>query len=107
MKTGRSGHGCDVWTYEGDTGFVVAGGYVDDSEYLGSVEFYSYRDHSWIQLGSLVTPRYFHSVTTVNGMLVASGGFNVETLLTSVEYFNVTRSEWEVLTNLPEGRVPM
>merc|ERR1719357_1040502 len=74
MKTGRASHGCDVWTHEGDTGFLVAGGDGGDSEYLGSVEFYSYRDHSWTQLGSLVTPRGGPSVTTVNGMLVVSGG---------------------------------
>jgi len=74
MKTGRWGHGCDVWTQEDNTGFVVAGGLGDSHEYLGSVEFYSFRDHSWIQLGSLVTPRYGPSVTAVNGMLVVSGG---------------------------------
>ena len=105
MRTGRWGHGCDVWTHEDNTGFVVAGGY-SHGEYLGSVEFYSYRDHSWIQLGSLVTPRAWHSVTTVSGMLVVSGGSGLRALsLTSVEYYNVTRSEWEVLTNLTEGRV--
>jgi len=109
MKTPRYGHGCDVWTHEGNTGFVVAGG-DSDSGALGSVEFYSYRDHSWIQLGSLVTPRVWHSVTAVNGMLVVSGGeFGGHgenyTLPTSVEYFNVTRSEWVVLTNLREGRM--
>ena len=103
MKTGRKGHGCDVWTYEDKTGFVVAGGW-GDSGNLGSVEFYSYREHSWIQLGSLVTPRTWHSVAAVNGMLITSGGFNEITKLTSVEYFNGTRSEWEVLTNLREGR---
>ena len=46
MKTGRYSHGCDVWTYEGNTGIVVAGGC--NRGYLGSVEFYSYRENSWI-----------------------------------------------------------
>merc|ERR1719153_1895105 len=63
MKTKRLLHGCDVWTHEDNTGFVVAGGYGGVSEVIGSVEFYSYRDHRWIQLGSLVTPRVMHSVT--------------------------------------------
>merc|ERR1719153_802671 len=62
MKTKRLLHGCDVWTHGDNTGFVVAGG-VGDSELLRSVEFYSYRDHGWIQLGSLVTTRAWHSVT--------------------------------------------
>merc|ERR1711962_700928 len=96
MKTGRWGHGCDVWTHGDNPGFVVVGGFGVDIEALGSVEFYSYRDHRWIQLGSLVTPRTYHSVTAVNGMLVVSGGGNNGLLtsdirfLTSVEYFNVT-----------------
>merc|ERR1711962_719897 len=102
MKTGRKRHGCDVWTHEDNPGFVVAGRY-NDSEVIGSVEFYSFRDHRWIQLGSLVTPRYWHSVTKVNGMLVVSGGYYGRSP-TSVEYFNVTSGEWEVLTNLREGR---
>jgi len=104
MKTGRYGHGCDVWTYKSQPGIVVAGGGGLDSEFLESVELYLLRDHSWIQLGSLVTPRTWHSVAAVNGMLIASGGFNKITKLTSVEYFNGTRSEWEVLTNLTDGR---
>merc|ERR1711962_488254 len=105
MKTERAAHGCDVWTHEDNTGFLVAGGYnFNYSEVLGSVEFYSYRDHSWIQLGSLVTPRGSHSVSTVNGMLVVSGGDNYGHLTFDVEYFNVTSGEWEVLTNLREGR---
>jgi len=103
MKTARWGHGCDVWTHEDNTGFLVVGGSSYDGEDLVSVEFYSYRDHSWIQLGSLVTPRTMHSVTAVNGMLVVSGGVS-DILPTSVEYFNVTSGEWEVLTNLREGR---
>merc|ERR1711962_1434001 len=45
MKTGRRAHGCDVWTHGDNPGFVVAGG-DSNSEYLGSVEFYSYRDRS-------------------------------------------------------------
>jgi len=104
MKTPRYGHGCDVWTYGDNPGFVVAGG-DNDSGTLGSVEFYSFRDQGWTQLGSLVTPRTYHSVTAVNGMLVVSGGGNDGRLLTSsVEYFNVRSGEWEVLTNLREGR---
>jgi len=103
MKTGRVRHGCDVWTQEDNPGFVVAGG-DGDRGILRSVEFYSFRDHSWTQLGSLVTPRAWDpSVTAVNGMLVVSGGMG-NNVPTSVEYFNVTRSEWEVLTNLREGR---
>merc|ERR1711962_846238 len=103
MKTKRLLHGCDVWTHGDNTGFVVAGG-DSDSEYLVSVEFYSYSDHSWIQLGSLVTPRAWHSVTAVNGMLVVSGGADYDRFVTSVEYFNVLSGEWEVLTNLRQGR---
>merc|ERR1711962_221134 len=96
MKTPRYGHGCTVWTFD-QTGIVIAGG-VGDSGYLGSVEFYSYSEDTWIQLGSLLTPRYLHSVTAVSGMLVVSGGDS--RYPTSVEYYNETRSEWEVLTNL-------
>merc|ERR1711962_934154 len=73
MKTGRKGHGCHVWTYDGQPGIVVVGG-LGDSGYLRSVEFYSNRENSWVQLGSLITPRYGHSVTTITGMLIASGG---------------------------------
>ena len=101
MKTPRWGHECTVWTFD-QPGIVIAGGW-GDSGYLASVEFYSYSEDTWIQLGSLLTPRAFHSVTTVNGMLVVSGGNNFG-LVTSVEYYNGTRSEWEVLTNLTEGR---
>jgi len=111
MKTGRHGHGCIVWTFD-QTGIVIAGGSDDSgSGYLASVEFYSYSQDSWIQLGSLVTSRAWHSVTTVSGMLVVSGGHHdgsasltSSLTLTSVEYYNGTRSEWEVLTNLKEGR---
>merc|ERR1711962_194517 len=112
MKTARYGHGCIVWTFD-KTGIVIAGGYNSDSGYLASVEFYSYSEDTWIQLGSLLTPRILHSVTAVSGMLVVSGGENWNTnsnsnyreyYLSSVEYYNETRSEWEVLTNLTEGR---
>merc|ERR1711955_164933 len=103
MKTPRYGHGCTVWTFD-QTGIVIAGG-LGDSGLLASVEFYSYSEDTWIQLGSLVTPRKWHSVTAVSGMLVVSGGRNINIeSLSSVEYYNGTRSEWEVLTNLTEGR---
>merc|ERR1711962_1343338 len=105
MKTARVGHECIVWTFD-KTGIVIAGGYGDpvDSGKLASVEFYSYSEDTWIQLGSLLTPRAFHSVTAVSGMLVVSGGLHSD-YLTTVEYYNGTRSEWEVLTNLTEGRM--
>merc|ERR1719228_815647 len=64
MKTPRYGHGCIVWTFD-QTGIVIAGGWNGGS--LASVEFYSYSEDTWIQLGSLLTSRDYHSVTAVSG----------------------------------------
>merc|ERR1712126_1557 len=103
MKTARYHHGCNVWTQEKQTGIVVAGGYGGRGYYLGSVEFYSYTDHRWTQLGSLVTPRVDHSVGAMGGILVVIGGED-KFRTTSVEYFNDTLSEWEVMTYMEVER---
>ena len=96
METPRYGHGCHVWTYEGQTGILVAGGW-GSGNYVSFVEFYRYNNNSWIELGSLVTPRYHHSVTVVSGNLVVAGGLNGnDEPLSSIEYFNISNSEWNV-----------
>ena len=104
METPRYGHGCHVSTYEGHTGILVAGGW-GSGNYVRQVEFYRYNNNSWIQLGSLVTPRYHHSVTVVSGNLVVAGGLNGnDEPLSSIEYFNISNSEWNVGNYLKVGR---
>jgi len=102
MKTVRMGHGCDVWTYEGQPGIVVAGGH-DGTDYLSSVEFYVYEGKYWTTLSSLVTERRDHSLTVVGGQLAVAGGENTSKL-TSIEFSNLTESEWKNENNLKTSR---
>merc|ERR1712126_119654 len=106
MKTVRMAHGCDVWVYEGQPGIVVAGG-SDGKDYLSSVEFYFYEGKYWTTLASLVTKRCFHSLTVVSGQLAVAGGYkggyNPSTL-TSIEFSNLTESDWTNVNNLKTAR---
>ena len=75
----------------------MTGGYLDGN----SVEFYVKDVDTWIILGDMKTNRYGHSLSIVNGKLVAAGGY-YNGQLTSVETLNGT--EWIVTNNLQSGR---
>merc|ERR1711962_565026 len=65
MNTGRYGHGCHVWTYEGETGIVVGGGGGLDSEFLESVEFFNDTTSKWEVMTNLKEGRAYHSGISV------------------------------------------
>ena len=67
-----------------------------------SVEFYVKDVDNWKILDDMKTNRVFHSLSIVNGQLVAAGGIYNNILLPSVETLNGT--EWIVTNNLQAGR---
>merc|ERR1711915_252239 len=95
LNVARNGHACQEGAYEGIEGIFVTGGLNAGN----SVEFYVKDVDIWRILGDMKTNRYSHSLSIVNGQLVAAGGYNV---LTSVETLNGT--EWIVTNNLHSGR---
>merc|ERR1711915_932926 len=95
LNVARRRHACQEGAYEGIEGIFVTGG--DGAE--NSVEFYVKDVDTWRILGDMKTNRYSHSLSIVNGQLVAAGGYD---MLTSVETLNGT--EWIVNNNLHSGR---
>merc|ERR1711915_661678 len=81
----RFHHACQEGAYEGIDGIFVTGG--GDLGTRISVEFYDKDVDTWTVLGDMKTNRNHHSLSIVNGNLVAAGGYyNVYNgLLTSVE----------------------
>merc|ERR1712236_145160 len=92
---GRYRHACQEGAYEGIEGIFVTGGYFAEN----SVEFYVKDVDTWRILVDMKTNRDSHSLSIVNGQLVAAGGYYT---LTSVETLNGT--EWIVTNNLKSGR---
>merc|ERR1719158_297449 len=100
METPRYGHGCHVWTYEGHTGILVAGG-DDGRSVLSSVEMFLPTTNSYLALPSLVSPRLYYSLSVIGANLVVAGGWNQNgEILSSIEYCNITDSEWNVGNNI-------
>jgi len=97
LNVARSSHACQEGAYEGIQGIFVTGGYGAEN----SVEFYVKDVDTWRILGDMKTNRDSHSLSIVNGQLVAAGGYN-NGQLTSVEALNET--EWIVTNNLQSGR---
>ena len=95
LNVARRYHACQEGAYEGIEGIFVTGGIGDEN----SVEFYVKDVDTWRILGDMKTNRYDHSLSIVNGQLVAAGG---DGLLTSVETLNGT--EWIVTNNIHSGR---
>merc|ERR1719378_1642536 len=95
LNVARSSQACKEADYEGIRGIFVTGGLGDEN----SVEFYVKDLDTWRILGDMKTNRYRHSLSIVNGQLVAAGGMDY---ITSVETLNGT--EWIVTNNLQSGR---
>merc|ERR1719378_465527 len=89
-------HACQEAAYNGLEGIFVTGGYDDGN----SVEFYDKDADTWRILGDMTTNRYSHSLSIVNGKVVAAGGYH-NGRLTSVETLNGT--EWIVTNILQSG----
>jgi len=102
LNLARFNHACQEGAYEGIDGIFVTGG--GDLGNQISVEFYDKDVDTWTVLGDMKTNRNHHSLSIVNGNLVAAGGYyNVYNgLLTSVETLNGT--DWIVNNNLQAGR---
>ena len=76
-------------------GIFVTGGVSSSNP----VDFYVKDLDTWISLGDMKTNRYAHTLSMVNGKLVAAGGYST---LTSVETLNGT--EWIFTNDLHSGR---
>merc|ERR1711915_462637 len=99
LNVARSSHACQEGAYEGIEGIFVTGG----SNAENSVEFYVKDVDTWRILGDMKTNRYWHSLSIVNGQLVAAGGVDMNGYrLTSVETLNGT--DWIVTNNLKTDR---
>merc|ERR550532_2144287 len=70
MNAARDVHACNTGDFEGIFGIYVAGGSNDG--YLDTVEFYSPVTDFWTNIDSLGTARGYHSLTIVNGQMVAA-----------------------------------
>merc|ERR1719369_2424401 len=95
LNVARYSHACQEGAYEGIEGIFVTGGWNAEN----SVEFYVKDVDTWRILGDMKTNRDSHSLSIVNGQLVAAGGY---LMLSSVETLNGT--EWILTNNLPSGR---
>merc|ERR1711915_449766 len=101
LNLARFNHACQEGSYEGIDGIFVTGGGGLGNQI--SVEFYDKDVDTWTVLGDMKTNRRYHSLSIVNGKLVAAGGNNVTFYqLTSVETLNGT--EWIVTNNLQSPR---
>ena len=98
MLEARTYHGCHVGQYEQADGIYVAGGY--NTAFLTAVEFYSVDMDIWRTLKPMTSARAYHSLTLVNGQIVAAGGTS---LMATVETFNQTGG-WQQTNNLKTGR---
>merc|ERR1711915_651415 len=101
LNLARYEHACQEGAYEGIDGIFVTGGGGLGNQI--SVEFYDKDVDTWTVLGDMKTNRRDHSLSIVNGKLVAAGGNNVTSYqLTSVETLN--GAEWIVTNNLQSPR---
>merc|ERR1711915_397715 len=82
LNVARYDHACQEGAYEGIEGIFVTGGLNAGN----SVDFYVKDVDTWRILGDMKTNRYWHSLSIVNGQLVAAGGVDMNGYrLTSVE----------------------
>ena len=56
---------------------IIAGGVEGYNNYVSNVYKFDKQSNLWLSLGNLVTPRYLHSSTILNGALWIIGGYYV------------------------------
>lgn len=87
------------------------GGY--DESVCSSVGVYRYnpRYRNWIQLANMNEPRVSHAICASEDQIFCIGGIDhtvgelgdEDTILSSVEVYDVRENQWTLLTNLPTG----
>merc|ERR1711962_35486 len=83
----------------------ICGGTIklSDFEYFDSCWTASVSGGEWTQVGSMKTPRSYHTLNTLDdGRLIATGGFDNGVLSNSVETFS-SDNGWKLSTPLPIG----
>jgi hypothetical protein len=88
MTAARSSHTASVLS----NGMVLlAGGFAGGSNgYLASAELYNPATGTFTPTGSMATPRYFHTSTTMGAFVAITGGENSSGDLNSVEVYNTS-----------------
>jgi Kelch motif/Galactose oxidase, central domain len=102
MNSCRGGHAATMIGSTGAEGqMLVAGGYDSSGNALAGAEVYTENDGyppvtgGWANTGSMNTPRYFHTMTLLtNGEVLAVGGNNSSSTLTSAELYNPNTGMW-------------
>lgn len=82
LSTGRHLHACHVGEMDGLAGIYVAGGRDESADALSSVEFYFGELDTWSTLAAMTSTRSSGSLTVVNGLMAAAGGYSWHTLET-------------------------
>jgi len=86
LHTARYYHGCDSASYLGTEGVFVTGGESSNYNRISTVEFLDARTLTWTQLGPMKTARDNHSLSRINGRIIAAGGYdNGDWRLASIE----------------------
>lgn len=89
-----SGHDCTLLPHSRQ--ILVAGGHRFEGDQTQTKTFvYSWSNKSWMKQSDLTEPRFGHKIVTVGDRIFAIGGRNRETILDSIEEYDVATGKWK------------
>ena len=114
LRTPRTGHACTLVNTNTFSGVLVCGGYTiqngEDFDILSTCELYDFESEEWHGTGSLNIGRSGFELLPLDGGILALGGAvsllpNGEfEISTSVEKFNLSTRQWDLVRNITEPR---
>ena len=84
----------------GDTFYVIGGQaqlFVSNNE----VQVYDPVAETWTPRAKMLSPRYNHRISVVNGKIYVIGGWNERKALSSIEMYDPTLNRWERKADMP------
>lgn len=76
------------------------GGRANEGEPFASIECYSWFHDTWLQLADMSTKRRHVGCISVNGKILAVGGYNGQEHLSSAEIFQPLKNEWNICASM-------
>ena len=105
MGTARSAFGAAAI---GDTKVVAVGGVTQMGAVMATAEAFDMITQQWAGVASMATPRAFHAVVSVGGLVYAMGGCGIGNGLVApcnwVESFDDAQNAWSPVANMTAGR---
>ena len=86
------------------TSLIAFGGHNRETGRLNCTEILHHNETSWVSGPSLVAPRFLFGAGSIQGGVLAAGGDDGGSYLTSVEYLPSTESNWTHCMDLPAPR---